>query len=456
MSKAITRQELYDLVWSEPMLKVGARFDVSFSYMARVCTLLNVPRPERGYWAKLAVGKASPKPLLPDPLPGDPLVWSRDGSMPQPKAAPRLPAVLEGVPSAPRKPRSPRFSSPVIGTHALIRSAKTHFESGRPVEDGNHLKPYKKLLVDVTASKTGLDKALGFANDLFNALESAGYRVILAPNGEQLRRGQIDELEAPRKRQGYYHSNLWSPYRPTLVYVGTVAIGLAVIEMSEEVLMRYVSGKYIRDADYVAPKSSRHYQDHTWTTTKDLPCGRLRLVAYSPYWRASWQSTWQESKTSTLSRDIPRIVKAIEDAAIELVEKLKEADRQAEIARLERLAEEEKRRQEEDRRHVQQSIKDSKAHLGEIIQTWGGVITVERFLNDVEDRAKMLPSDEGHRIMERLKLARDFLGTQNPLDFFMSWKTPSERYQPLASRNPESIQEADEDEDEDLDDMEDW
>ncbi len=37
----------------------------------------------------------------------------------------------------------------------------------------------------------------------------------------------------------------------------------------------------------------------------------------------------------------------------------------------------------------------------------------------------------------------------------MSWKTPSERYQPLASRNPESNQEADEDKGEDYDDMED-
>jgi len=35
----------------------------------------------------------------------------------------------------------------------------------------------------------------------------------------------------------------------------------------------------------------------------------------------------------------------------------------------------------------------------------------------------------------------------------MSWKTPSERYQPLVSRNPESNKEADENEDEDLDDM---
>ncbi len=59
MNGSVNRQELYDLVWPEPMLKVATRFEVSFSYMAMVCTLLNVPRPERGYWAKLAVGKAN-------------------------------------------------------------------------------------------------------------------------------------------------------------------------------------------------------------------------------------------------------------------------------------------------------------------------------------------------------------------------------------------------------------
>ena len=76
---SLTRQQLYELVWSEPMLKVAARYDVSSSYMARVCTLLNVPRPERGYWAKLAVRKAPPKPPLPEARPGDESVWSKGG-----------------------------------------------------------------------------------------------------------------------------------------------------------------------------------------------------------------------------------------------------------------------------------------------------------------------------------------------------------------------------------------
>nr|ART90370.1 Bll1572 protein [uncultured bacterium] len=73
----ITREELYELVWSAPMIKVAEKFDVSGSYLARVCTALRVPRPERGYWAKLAVGKAPKRPALPEPQPGDPIVWSR-------------------------------------------------------------------------------------------------------------------------------------------------------------------------------------------------------------------------------------------------------------------------------------------------------------------------------------------------------------------------------------------
>ena len=65
----ITREELYELVWSAPMIKVAEKFDVSGSYLARVCTALRVPRPERGYWAKLAVGKAPKRPALPEPQP---------------------------------------------------------------------------------------------------------------------------------------------------------------------------------------------------------------------------------------------------------------------------------------------------------------------------------------------------------------------------------------------------
>lgn len=46
-------------------------------------------------------------------------------------------------------------------------------------------------MLDVTASKTSLEKVLGFANDLFNALEARGYRVTLAPSGHEFRRDDV-------------------------------------------------------------------------------------------------------------------------------------------------------------------------------------------------------------------------------------------------------------------------
>jgi hypothetical protein len=338
----------------------------------------------------------------------------------------------------------------VTGTHPLVGGAKTHFENSRRIDEGDYLKPYKKLLVDVTASATGLDKALAFANDLFNALESAGHHVMLAPHGEQFSRGHIDEHEheQPKKRQKAYYdySRLWAPCRPTVVYVGTVAIGLVVVEMSEPVLLRYVKGKYVRDADYVPPKTSSRYVDHTWTTTRDLPSSRLRLIVYSPYWRVSWSTSWQEGKSASLTRELPAIVRAIEDAAVEMVERLKEADRQAEIARMRQIAEEKRRRQEEDRRRIQQSIKESQVQLGQIIQAWSDVVNVERFLQGIEDRAAALPTEDRDAVLARLKLAHEFVGTNNPLDFFLAWETPQERYQ------PGTLLTADDNEEDDLDD----
>src|SRR6185295_5692385 len=39
------------------MTKVAAALHLSSSFLARVCAALNVPRPERGHWAKVAIGR---------------------------------------------------------------------------------------------------------------------------------------------------------------------------------------------------------------------------------------------------------------------------------------------------------------------------------------------------------------------------------------------------------------
>jgi hypothetical protein len=422
----ISREELYELVWAQPMIKAAKQFDVSGSYLARICGLLNVPRPERGYWAKLTVGKAPARPILPPARPGDELYWSKEGDQslkPRPAAQPARPA-----PPSVDKPRPVRVPKDHI--HGLIRGAKELFIATYPIEEGTYLKPYKKLLVDVTASKACLDKALDFANELFNALEASGRRVTLSPTHEGLRRSDFDEREEHPKGRNPRYRSLWSPSRPTVTYIGDIAIGLSIVEMSEQVVMRYVNGKYIRDADYVPPKS-RRYADHTWTKTEALPSGRLRLIAYSPYGRVHWSAEWQETTKTGLERQLKTIITAIESAAVDMVGRLEAARLQAEIEHKAHLAAMEKWRRDDDRREVAKSHKDSETQLRQIIQDWGEVIGVERFLAGVQERASVLPEQDRDRVLDRLKLARDFLGSQDPLDFFRSWKTPEERYKSL-------------------------
>jgi hypothetical protein len=324
----------------------------------------------------------------------------------------------------------------VAGVHGVIRNAKGHYDAGYKVDEGQHLRPYKKLLVDVTTSLAALDKALGFANDLFNALESAGYRVLISSSAENFTRPSIDDHEqlpkVPRNEQSYDYNRLWSPQRPTVVYVGSVAFGLAVIEMSESVALRYVNGKYIRESDYKPPKTSARYVDHSWTTTKHIPCGRLRLVVYAPYRGVAWSISFQESKDRTLTTDIPKMVKSIENSTEALIVKVKEEERQAELRRQEWAAQQEQWRQKEDRRRVAESIKESREQLAEVIENWARVLRLEQFFSGVQSRAQDLPDEQRQEVLKRLALAREFVGTQDPLEFFRAWETPVEKYLPLA------------------------
>ncbi len=69
MSVDITRQELYDLVWAEPMTHAAKRFDISDVMLGRICEDRHVPRPPRGYWANLQSKSPRKQQFVKPPLP---------------------------------------------------------------------------------------------------------------------------------------------------------------------------------------------------------------------------------------------------------------------------------------------------------------------------------------------------------------------------------------------------
>jgi hypothetical protein len=59
------REKLYEEIWREPVNKVSKRYEISDVGLRKICVSLDIPVPPRGYWEKLAAGKAVNKPPLP-------------------------------------------------------------------------------------------------------------------------------------------------------------------------------------------------------------------------------------------------------------------------------------------------------------------------------------------------------------------------------------------------------
>lgn len=255
-------------------------------------------------------------------------------------------------------------------------------------------------------------------------MEDCGHQVVFAPRDQVLSRHSIDEREHGGPQRHY--SNLWVPARPTIVFVGTVAIGLTIFEMSEKVEVSWEDGKYVRVADLPKPKRRAHDLS-SWTHQHDMPSGRLCLQAYSPYWRAKWTQQWRESKSADLQNKFKAIVKELEREAAAIATLVEEGERQAEVERQQwEERQQEWRREEAERRRIK-AIKDSREELFSIIDAWAEAKRIEEFLEDAGLRAAALGNDEHAAILDRLKQARELLGGVDALQRFLSWKSPGER-----------------------------
>lgn len=64
MWQRVTREQLYEQVWSVPIWTLCVQYGLSDNGLRKVCRRLNVPVPKRGYWAKVEAGKKVRKAAL--------------------------------------------------------------------------------------------------------------------------------------------------------------------------------------------------------------------------------------------------------------------------------------------------------------------------------------------------------------------------------------------------------
>lgn len=116
---ALTRQQLYVLVWSEPITTIVTRFGISNVAFAKACKRHQIPVPPRGYWAKIQSGHKAHKQPLPERGLGMPEII-RFGGGPYHWAYAGIPANLIEIEIAPPPEFTETLSELIDRVRALV------------------------------------------------------------------------------------------------------------------------------------------------------------------------------------------------------------------------------------------------------------------------------------------------------------------------------------------------
>jgi hypothetical protein len=310
-SHTFTRQELYELVWSEPMTKLGARFGISGNGLKKACKRANIPVPPQGYWNKLQAGHVVTKAALPQAAAGTPERVTIDPPSQRwvPPPPPPVPASVQEKIDAARKAGKPvTVPATLSSAHRII--AGWIQDSRAEMRKARHdsWSSWRKRIDGTDVEK----RRLRILSALFKALESRGYKLIVG--------------------ESYNHTV-------------QIALGHEKLEVHVDERIKHVR-RHLTDEEKARYGYSAAVQK--WTQEK-VPTGALVLKIKEPE-RYSTPKEWEESEEAPLEGKL--------DEAIAQIAGMFESIR----LRREREAEEHARRQKEaEERHAAEMARKREA-----------------------------------------------------------------------------------------------
>lgn len=176
---SFTRKELYDQVWSIPMIKLAKKYGLSGRGLSKICNKHDIPCPPRGYWAKLQAGKKVKKIPLPSTESTDAIrLEDSPGEKPEKKIADDF-VEKNKIESIPVK-------KTLKGAHPLIKKTSDYFKTVSKKVDEMLEPPIDKYL-DITVSPGALRRGLLIMDAVIRVLDSKGFPVVIENSRTQVK-----------------------------------------------------------------------------------------------------------------------------------------------------------------------------------------------------------------------------------------------------------------------------
>ena len=307
----LTREQLYELVWTEPMQVLGPRYGMSDVGLKKACKRLRIPTPGRGYWAQKAAGRAPRRVALPK-LPSSVSASQQTitfGRPPKPTAK-EVEEATGPVADQERFEARPenRIVVPEVLTdpHTLV-AASVHLLRQAKTDQQHRLVPRGKRCLALAVTLGTVDRAMAVYDALIKACEAWGWTV-----------GVTVTEDGGRSA--------------TTVSVGDEQVGISIEERVDRAERKH------------DPKGKQTY----WGREYDyVPAGRLTIRLQAQYLgvRQSWSDGTKQRVEDTLNMVMVGLVAAAEALKLQRLER--EARHREYLAAEERRRLAEQRRQEE-------------------------------------------------------------------------------------------------------------
>ena len=176
----VTRKEMYDLVWSTPMLTLSKKYQISDTGLRKICKRMGIPLPKAGHWQKIRYGKRVKKLALPENNPGEPEInlsnrQAADGDAGEPQS----PFTKLRKEIAPDPMLSLIVPDRLTPPDELILDAKTAMEEWRRSEyyRSPDLLDASREGLDIRVSFQNVGRALRFMDTLIKGLRARGHQI---------------------------------------------------------------------------------------------------------------------------------------------------------------------------------------------------------------------------------------------------------------------------------------
>ena len=300
----LTREGLYDRVWSTPMVKLAAEFGKSGRGLAKLCERHKIPVPQRGYWARIQHGQRPRRPPLAETKAGEDRKIVIHPTPPPEPASPVSPQAAEAIAAEKADVNRIHVVDVLESPHRLVKQAQAALRTRKTHPYG--VEPRRGDRLDIRVGPDSVDRALRIMDALVKALVGRGMRVHISDD--------------------------WGT--PTLVTVRGEEIRISLTEkldrrerkLSREERRKQVRGQWFGERYVYSPS------------------GRLALQVHGDSMRSVWRS-WRDGKRRKIEDRLNDFVEGLHLA----VEERQEERRQT-VIRQAQWAEERARQEEEQRR----------------------------------------------------------------------------------------------------------